>query len=163
MKKTTRIIAALLCASASGLAYAGTPIEASALPKAATQFIAKHFPEEKIYKVEQDKGYRGPEYDVDFYSGAEVEFTEDGQWKDIKAARGNAVPAALIPAAIAKYVKTNFEGQQIVEISRRRGGYEIELANGTELRLTEDAKQMPARGQGGHRGQGAPQGPRHKN
>ncbi|WP_290145339.1 PepSY-like domain-containing protein, partial [Muribaculum intestinale] len=47
-----------------------------------------------------------------------------------------------IPAAISKFVSTNFSGQNIVEISRKRGGYEIELTNGTELKLTEDAKPL---------------------
>ncbi|WP_369524099.1 PepSY-like domain-containing protein [Muribaculum intestinale] len=48
----------------------------------------------------------------------------------------------IIPAAISKFVSTNFSGQDIVEISRKRGGYEIELTNGTELKLTEDAKPL---------------------
>ena len=91
------------------------------------------------------------EYEVDLKSGAEVDFQENGDWKEVKAARGNAVPAAIIPTAITKYVSTNFKGQSIVEISRKRGGYEVELSNGTELKLTEDAKPMPAR-RGGGRG-----------
>ncbi len=43
------------------------------------------------------------------------------------------------------------KGQTIEEISRKRGGYEVELSNGSELNLTEDAKPMQPR-QGG-RGQ----------
>lgn len=93
---------------------------------------------------------RGMEYEVDFISGAEVEFRTDGEWKEVKAAKGNAVPAAIVPAAITKFVNTNFSGQSIVEISRKRGGYEIELSNGTELKLTEDAKPLQPR-QGGNR------------
>ena len=57
-----------------------------------------------------------------------------------KAAKGKAVPSAIIPSAITKFVAENFSGQEIVEISRKRGGYEVELSNGTELKLTEDAK-----------------------
>ncbi|WP_300634473.1 PepSY-like domain-containing protein [uncultured Duncaniella sp.] len=56
-----------------------------------------------------------------------------------------------LAVSIAKYVDTNFKGQIIVEISRKRGGYEVELSNGSELKLTEDAKPMQPR-QGG-RGQ----------
>lgn len=91
------------------------------------------------------------EYEVELKSGAEIDFRENDDWKDIKAARGNSVPTALIPTAISKYVTANYRGQKIVEISRKRGGYEIELSNGTELKLTEDAKPMPAR-QGARRG-----------
>lgn len=93
------------------------------------------------------------EYDVDLSSGAEMEFREDGTWKEVKASHGSAVPAAIIPAAISKYVKNQYPGQSIIDISRKRGGYEIELSNGVELKLTEDAKPLANQG-GGHRGGG---------
>ena len=62
------------------------------------------------------------EYEVDMTSGAEIDFHDNGDWKDVKAAKGKTVPAAIVPPAIAKYVAKNFAGQSIVEISRKRGG-----------------------------------------
>ncbi len=141
-------------AAVTGVVNAGTPITQDQLPKEARSFIAKYFPGEKIRKVEQDQGRRGMEYEVDFTSGAEVEFREDGTWKDVKAARGNSIPSAIVPSAITKHVQANYSGQSIVEISRKRGGYEIELSNGSELKLTEDAK--PLVNQGGGRRGGSP-------
>lgn len=149
MKKFLALMLISLAVSIS--ATAGTPIKQSELPKAAQSFINKYFSKDQIRKVEKDNGRRGVEYEVDFISGAEVEFKSDGDWKDVKAAKGNSVPSAIVPTAIAKYVSTNFNGQNIVEISRKRGGYEVELSNGSELKLTEDAKPMQPR-QGG-RGQ----------
>lgn len=131
--------------------YAGTPIKQSELPKTAKTFLTKYFPGDAVRKAEKEQGRRGMEYEVKLKSGAEIDFRENGDWKDIKAANRHSVPAALIPAAISKYVAAKYRGQKIVEISRKRGGYEIELSSGTELKLTEDAKPMPAR-QGGHRG-----------
>lgn len=145
--KRILILAIAAFAAASAL-YAGTPIAKSELPAAAQSFITKHFPGDNIRKAEKDYGRRGTEFEVDLASGAEIDFTENGDWKEVKAARGKAVPAAIIPAAIAKHVTQTYEGQAIVEISRKRGGFEVELENGTELKLTEDAKPMPAR-QGG--------------
>lgn len=149
-----RIIALLFIAaltSISAITYAGTPISQSALPKNAQTFLSKHFPGDKIRKAEKEQGHRGMEYDVDLQSGAEVDFRDNGEWKGVKAGKGKAVPAAIVPAAIAKYVATNFKGQRIVEISHKRGGYEVELSNGTELKLTADAKPLQNR-QGGPRG-----------
>ncbi len=153
MKKFLTLMLATLVASVSASMFAGTPIKQSELPKAAQTFIAKYFSKDQVRKVEQDNGRRGLEYEVDFASGAEVDFVSDGNWKEVKAARGNAVPAAIVPAAISKYVETNFKGNSIVEISRKRGGYEVELSNGSELKLTEDAQPMQPRqgGRGGHR------------
>lgn len=145
MKKLVMLIAAAAIAGASAIAFAGTPVKATDLPKAAQTFIAKHFPGDTVRKAEKDNGRRGTEYEVDLASGAEIDFRDNGDWKDVKAARGKAVPAAIVPAAIAKHVAGNYPGQAITEISRKRGGYEVELANGTELKLTEDAKPLPAR------------------
>lgn len=151
MKKILATMLLMVVASVSATIFAGTPINQSELPKAAQSFITKYFPKDQVRKVEKDNGRRGMEYEVDFTSGAEVDFTSDGNWKEVKAARDTSVPSAIVPAAIAKYVATNFKGQTIVEISRKRGGYEVELSNGSELKLTEDAKPMQPR-QGG-RGQ----------
>lgn len=151
MKRILSLVLLTIVASATVMTSAGTPVKVSELPKAVQTFLAKHFPGDEVKKAEKEQGRRGTEYEVDLKSGAEVDFRDNGDWKEIKGARGNSVPAALIPSAIAKYVSTNHSGQKIVELSRKRGGYEIELSNGTELKLTEDAKPMPAR-QGGRRG-----------
>lgn len=151
MKKIISLVFVSIVASGSALVCAGTPVSQSELPKAARTFLARYFPGDGIVKAEKDQGRRGVEYEVDLRSGAEVDFRDNGDWKEVKASRGKAVASGIIPSAIAKYVSKNFKGQSIVEISRKRGGYEVELSNGMELKLTEDAKPMPAR-QGGNRG-----------
>lgn len=145
MKKHLSVMLIAIAASLSVTMYAGTPISKAELPKAAQTFITKYFSKDRVRTVEKENGRRGMEYEVDFTSGAEVDFTSDGNWKEVKAARGTSVPAAIVPAAIAKYVNTKFKGQTIVEISRRRGGYEVELSNGSGLKLTADAKPLPPR------------------
>ncbi len=142
MKKLFAMMFAFMVASLTTAIYAGTPINQSDLPQAAQEFVKKYFSNEQVKKVEKDNGRRGTEYEVEFVSGAEVEFISDGNWKEVKA---TPIPAGIVPDAIAKYVTDNFKDQTIKEISRKRGGYEVELTNGTELRLTEDAQQMPAR------------------
>ena len=97
MKKFFSLMLVGLAASMSSAAFAGTPINQSELPKAAQTFITKYFGKDQIKKVEKDNGRRGVEYDVDFVSGAEVEFMSEGNWKEVKAARGTAVPTAIVP------------------------------------------------------------------
>ncbi len=139
-KKIMAMVVALAAAAVPALA--GTPVSTSELPQAVLTFLAKHFPNDPVRKAEKDQGRRGLEYEVDLTSGAEADFRADGTWKKVEAARGKAVPAAIVPAAIADFVKNSFPGTAIKEISRRRGGYEVELDNGTELKLTEDAKPL---------------------
>lgn len=150
MKKTLSIVMIAIAASISTMMWAGTPINSSELPKAATQFLTKHFPGENVRKAEKEQGRRGMEYEVDLTSGAELEFNEDGSWKEVKAAHGKTVPAAIVPAGIAKYVAANYKGLSIIEIARKRGGYEVELSDKTELHLTAEGTPMQPR-KGGNR------------
>ena len=151
MKRIITVMLVAVAASFSALVLAGTPVKQSELPKAAQTFLRKHFPGDNVRKAEKEQGRRGAEYEVDLVSGAEVDFRDNGDWKEVKAAKGKSIPAAIIPSAISKYVSTNHPGQRIVEISRKRGGYEVELSNGTELKLTEDAKPFTGN-RGGNRG-----------
>lgn len=124
---------------------AGTPINQYELPQAAQVFLKKYFAGDDIRKADKEQGRRGMEYEVELKSGAEIDFRDNGDWKAVKAADGQSVTLEIIPVAIVKYVTDNYEGQTIVEIARKRGGYEVELSNDTELKLTEDAKPMPAK------------------
>ena len=102
MKRIIILMLVAVTASFSTLVFAGTPVKQSELPKAAQTFLSKHFPGDNVRKAEKDQGRRGAEYEVDLVSGAEVEFRENGDWKEVKAAKGQAVPAAIIPSAISK-------------------------------------------------------------
>lgn len=151
MKRFFIMTLAAVAASVSAYVYAGTPVSPSELPKPILTFISTHFPGDNIREAEKERGLRGAEYEVELISGAEIDFRDNGDWKEIKAARGKAVPSAIVPEAIARYVADNFEGRDIVEIARKRGGYEVELSDDTELRLTDNAKPMPARRKGSRR------------
>ena len=45
----------------------------------------------------------------------------------------SAVPEAVIPEAILRYVKTNYPGHKVVKIEKEDRGYEAKLANGMKL------------------------------
>lgn len=148
MKRIINLALLVIVASLSAVAVAGTPVKTSDLPKNARTFLTKYFAGDNVRKAEKDQGHRGMEFEVDLQSGAEIDFRENGDWKDVKAAHGKTVPAGIVPAAIADYVAKNHKGQSIVEISRKRGGYEVELSNGTELKLTENGQPMAPRNGG---------------
>lgn len=101
MKKILTLMIVVIAASFSVSVHAGTPIKQSELPKAAQTFLSKHFPGDNVRKAEKEQGRRGAEYEVDLVSGAEVDFTDNGDWKEVKAAKGQSVPAAIIPSAIS--------------------------------------------------------------
>jgi hypothetical protein len=108
------------------------PITFKELPQKSQQFITTHFSGVEVLSVTVDD-----DYEVYLANGSKVEFTLQGEWKEVKCP-GSAVPAAIIPAAISKYVKTNFANSNIIKIDKKYSGYEIELNNGMELKFDKN-------------------------
>ncbi|MBQ4174977.1 MAG: PepSY-like domain-containing protein, partial [Prevotella sp.] len=75
-------------------------------------------------------------YEVMLNDGAKIDFDKRGNWDKVDC-ETYAVPAALIPASIAQYVKTNFPGTIIIKIDKERYGYDIELSNDIELKFNQ--------------------------
>jgi len=140
MKQGKLFILTLLCLLLSATAKADDrPITADQLPAAAKTFIKKHFSQDQIVEAELEKNFRSTKYDVKFSSGAEVDFNGKGVWISVDCKK-SPVPAAIIPAAIKKYVNTKYNGQQIVKIEKESYGYEVELSNDLELKFNRQGK-----------------------
>ena len=108
------------------------PIPFKELPQKAQTFITTHFSGVEVLSATVDD-----DYEVYLANGAKVEFTLQGEWKEVKCP-GSKVPSAIIPSAISKYVKTNFPNNAIVKIDKKYSGYEIELNNGLELKFDKN-------------------------
>ena len=80
------------------------------------------------------------EHDVTLNDSTEIDFDANKQWNKVECKAG-AVPEKIVPQAIATYAKDNYQGQAIIEIDKNdKGGYEIKLANGVELKFDEAGK-----------------------
>ena len=103
------------------------------LPQKAQQFINTHFSNVGFLSAKQDDG----EYEVMLKDGTKVDFTLQGDWKEVDC-HVTAVPAAIVPAGITQYVKTNFPNNIITKIEKKYGGYDIELNNDLELKFDKN-------------------------
>ena len=128
MKKVFVLLLSLVAMNT--YAFADIPVTFAQLPQKAQQFITKHFSGVEFLFGKQDDG----EYEVYLMDGTEIDFTIAGEWKDVDC-HTRAVPAAIVPAGISKYVKARFANNIIVKISKKYGGYEIELDNDLELKF----------------------------
>lgn len=108
-----------------------------AAPEAIADFIKSNFSGVTINGTERDND--DGEIEVYLSDGAKVEFTANNEWKKISCP-GKAVPAALVPQAIANYVKSNYQSNLISKIEKKFNIYEIELNNGIELHFGADGK-----------------------
>lgn len=107
--------------------------DVSKLPTIARETIKKHFPQAKISYIKIDKDiFQSATYEATLTNGVEMDFNSKGEWTEVDCKKA-AVPAALIPATVSKYVGENFPGQHIVKFERYRKGYKAELANGLDV------------------------------
>lgn len=143
MRKEFRIrlvaLLSLLVISASVFADNDKPISFNELPMAAQQIINNNFKGKKIALTTVETGLLDKGYDVVFVDGAKLEFDKKGHWTNIDCGK-SAVPAALIPAKIASYVKDTYSGQSIIKIDKDNKEYEIELSNGLEITFNKNFK-----------------------
>lgn len=105
------------------------------LPIAAREMIKKYFPEVNISYIKIDKEFlQSTNYEAVLTNGFEIDFDSKGEWKEVDCKR-TAVPAALVPDFIKRYVAENFPQERIVKIERERKGYKwytAELSNGLD-------------------------------
>ena len=113
------------------------PVPVQSLPAAAKQFVAANFPGATIVYAAKDDG----KYETTLSTGAKVDFTKKGAWDKVDC-HTVAVPAAIVPAAIAAYVKASFPNTVITKIDKERYGYEIELSNDIELKFNQAGEMM---------------------
>lgn len=136
MKKLTIIFATLALVASTASAFAGNDriITVGELPAASQQFIKAHFADLEVSYAKVDEEMFDKDYKVVFVNGSKVEFTKDGQWKEVEC-KYTEVPAGIVPKQIADYVAKNFTGRKVVSIDRDRRDYEVKLDNGLELKF----------------------------
>lgn len=135
--KTIKIFMLVLIACASvftAKADDDRPITVDQLPAASREFINTYFKDVQVSYATVDEGYFGKTYEVNFMGGANVEFDNEGMWKEVDFRR-NAIPTGIVPQQIVSYVDQNHAGQIITKIDKGRRTYEIELLNGLEIKF----------------------------
>jgi hypothetical protein len=135
MKRITNLCIFLLLAGPITMKAKGqdTMISVNKLPANSREFLNTHFNEMEISYVEVEKELLWVEgYEVILIDGTEVNFSRDGEWKEVER-RKNAVPPAIVPGEIARYVEKNFPGKEILAIEKDNRKWEIKLSNRMEL------------------------------
>lgn len=133
MKKLVLAVVAMFVMSTMVMADNDKPVQVNQLPAKAQTFLNTYFKDVKVALATQDTELFSKSYDVVFNTGDKVEFDKSGEWTEVRC-RQTGVPAAIVPAQIAEYVKTTYPDAQILQIERDdRGEYEIKLSNRWEI------------------------------
>ena len=68
------------------------------------------------------------------FNGDKLEFDKKGVWTEVNC-KYSAVPVAVVPDAIKKYVTTNYPDAKMLKIERDKYDYEVKLSNGWEIKF----------------------------
>ena len=136
MKRINLFLAALVCLFVSTtVCHADDmPIPAAQLPAAVKNFVQKNFPGKSIAYAEKDAEFSGTKYEVNLNDGTQIDFDRNGNWDKVDC-HMRAVPSALVPATIQKFVASKYSGTVVVKIDKERHGYDVKLSNNLELRF----------------------------
>ena len=109
MKKLVFLLVCFFTLQTVARADDDKPIQVTQMPQQAQQFIKQHFADSKVALAKMESEEVNCKY--------------------------SAVPTAIIPATIQKYVTTNYPDAKILKIERDKKDYEVKLSNRTELKF----------------------------
>ena len=132
MKKLVLAVVAMFAMSTLVMADNDKPVQVTQLPAKAQTFLNTYFKDAKVALATQETELFNKSYDVVFNTGDKVEFDKAGEWTEVRC-RQMGVPAQIVPAQIAEYVKTNYPDALILQIERDSREWEIKLSNRWEI------------------------------
>ncbi len=132
MKKLFLAVVAMFAMSSVAMADNDKPVQVNQLPAQAQTFLQTYFKDAKVALATQETELFSKSYDVVFNTGDKVEFDKSGQWTEVRC-RQTGVPAQIVPAQIAEYVKTNYPDALILQIERDSREWEVKLSNRWEI------------------------------
>lgn len=132
MKKILFVFAAMMMFAGIASADNDRIVPYENLPAKAQEFVKKYFPSEKVSYVKEEADFMELSYEVVFAHGTKVEFTGQGEWKEVDC-RYSTLNEDLVPAQIRTYVKQNFPDTKFVKIEKGYRDYEVKLTNRLEL------------------------------
>ena len=117
MKKVLLLLVCLFTLQTVVWADDDKPIQVNQLPQTAQTFIKTHFPDNKVAMAKMETDWFDKSYDVIFTNGDKLEFDKKGIWTEVNC-KYSAVPVAVVPDAIKKYVATNYPDAKMLKIER---------------------------------------------
>ena len=107
------------------------------LPVPIQTFVQQNFPGQTVTFAQKDLELTGWKYEVFLADGTHIDFDTDDMWDKIECPLTNPIPTALIPPPVAATIQANYPDAMITKIDKERNGFEVDLANGLELKFNK--------------------------
>lgn len=137
MKRLAILSTFLLLIIGSAKADNDVAITVSELPRKAQEMVRAFFSKNDISYVKKERDLWDKSYEVIFTNGEKVDFTGNGEWKEISCTY-SSVPPQLIPAKIKAQIARQYPSVKIIRIERDRNDYEVKLSNKLEVKFNKN-------------------------
>ena len=111
------------------------PVLPAQLPAPIQTFVQQYFPGQTITFAQKDLELTGWKYEIFLADGTHIDFDTDDMWDKIECPLTNPIPTAIIPPPVATTIQANYPDAMITKIDKELNGYEVDLANGLELKF----------------------------
>ena len=145
MKKFLSLLVLALVAVQFSFAKDVITKDMNQLPLPARNFINGNFAKPQIAHIKIDKDMmESTKYEVLLMDGTEIDFDSKGNWEEVSAKKGQAVPASVVPSFAASYLKEHNFTEPVTKVERDRKGYEVELSTGVSFKFDKKGKFLKA-------------------
>ncbi|MBQ9473094.1 MAG: PepSY-like domain-containing protein [Bacteroidales bacterium] len=131
MKKLTALFAALLIGVGVVMADDVKPVTVNRMPAKAQQTLKSNWPTMAVMSATRRQVGKLVDYKVLMEDGAVLRFDSRGQWLQVKCYTG--VPNTMVPAGIRNHIRIHYEGQFVVDITKGKKAYTVQLDQGARL------------------------------
>ncbi|MCA4808471.1 PepSY-like domain-containing protein [Empedobacter stercoris] len=104
-------------------------VSADNLPVNVQNFLAQNFGNLKLLNAIKEVERNITTYNIQLKDGTKLEFSDNGQWIEVKNGLGKAIPTNFFPEKIKSYLEKNNLKSPIKKIERDKkdGSYEVEF------------------------------------
>ncbi|MFV0144705.1 PepSY-like domain-containing protein [Empedobacter falsenii] len=104
-------------------------ISANNLPVNAQNFIVQNFGNLELLNAIKEVEHNVTTYNIQLKDGTKLEFSDNGQWIEVKNGLGKAIPTNFFPEKIKSYLEKNNLKSPIkkIEQDKKDGSYEVEF------------------------------------
>ncbi|MFV0175429.1 PepSY-like domain-containing protein [Empedobacter falsenii] len=104
-------------------------VSADNLPVNVQNFLAQNFGNLKLLNAIKEVERNITTYNIQLKDGTKLEFSDNGQWIEVKNGLGKAIPTNFFPKKIKSYLEKNNLKSPIkkIEQDKKDGSYEVEF------------------------------------
>lgn len=142
MKIKKLLLSVITASILTSVAFAASKVtqDVGVIPAQGMSYIKTNFPDVKIMSIKIDKTlFSIDDYEIMLEDGTEIELKPNGEWTSVEN-KIKGVPLSTIPVPVRQYIRENYPEKKVIEVQKKKYGFQVELDNRFELKFSESGQ-----------------------